>query len=351
MKKKLFLLPVLMTACLAMLAGCGNNKKLRVFTPAEYISPEVIESFEEMYGVKVSVDYFESNEDMYERFSAGETYDLLLPSDYMIARLAKENFLEPLNKRKLSNLTQVNPALMEAPLNDYDPIGEYSVPYSWGSVGIAYRSSKVSSMDVESEGFEILRDTRYKGRIYLYDSERDMFMAALKSLGFSMNTEDENELQKAFSWLHSITETMSPTVVTEEAQDGLLNGRKDIALMYSGDAAYIIEQDPDIRFSLPKSGTNIWVDAFVIPRKSKNIDLAHKFIDYMCSYEASLKNAEFLGYTTVNIEALDEVTREGGLFAGNEAYLPRSGYAKDEMFKDNEVIRMKLTEMWYKLKE
>lgn len=350
MKIRSFLLPVLILAFVTMLTGCSDNK-LKIYIPVEYISPEAIADFEKKYDAEVSVEFFASNEDMYESLKDGGEYDLLLPSDYMIERLISEDLLETVNKRNIPNISAVNPALTEAPLNDYDPMGDYSVPYSWGSVGIAYNSSRVSSVDVEALGFEILRDQRFKGRIYLYDSERDMFMTALKSLGYSMNTSDENEIQKAFTWLHSIFETMEPTVVTEEARDGMLSGRKDIAVMYSGDAARIMEKDENIRFSLPRSGTNLWVDAFVIPKRSDNSDLAHKFIDHMCGYEASLLNTEYLGYPTVNIDVLSKVTGAKGDFAENEAYLPRSGYARDEMFKDNEYMKMKLTELWFLVKE
>ena len=349
MLKKL-VLPVLLVLFALVAGGCGE-KQLKIYTPCEYFSSDVLENFEKEYGVKISFDYYNANETLYQKVAAGESYDVLIPSDYMIERLVKENYLEPLNKRKLPNLSSVYPALLSNSLTQYDPLGEYTVPYSWGSVGLVYNPDKIDPAEVEVKGFDVLFDETLKGRIYLYDSERDMFMVALKSLGYSANTTDETELKKAMEWLARLVENQKPTVVTEEMIDGIINGRKDIAVCFSGDAANIINHNPKMRFYMPESGTNIWVDAMVIPRNSKNIDLAHKFIDYMIGYDASIKNTVFSGYPSANTDALATVTSEGGYYELNEAYLPRVGFEKDEMYRDNEAIKMKLSEMWYKIKD
>ena len=168
----------------------------------------------------------------------------------------------------------------------YDPENAYSVPYFWGTVGIVYDTTKVSEEDLENEGFNIFLDEKYKGDIYLYDSERDSFMMALKALGYSMNTDDEGELQAAYDWLVRCVQTMEPEIVTDEIIDNMAQSRKALGLIYSGDAAYVMSENEDMGFYLPESGTNLWSDAMVIPANAKNPDLAHEFINHVCAYEA-----------------------------------------------------------------
>ena len=165
----------------------------------------------------------------------------------------------------------------------YDPENAYSVPYFWGTVGIVYDTTKVSEEDLENEGFNIFLDEKYKGDIYLYDSERDSFMMALKALGYSMNTDDEGELQAAYDWLVRCVQTMEPEIVTDEIIDNMAQSRKALGLIYSGDAAYVMSENEDMGFYLPESGTNLWSDAMVIPANAKNPDLAHEFINHVLS--------------------------------------------------------------------
>ena len=184
----------------------------------------------------------------------------------------------------------------------------------------------------------------------MYDSERDSFMMAFKALGYSMNTDNQDEIQEAYQWLLDMNNTMEPVYVTDEVIDGMINGTKDIAVVYSGDATTILEENPDMGFWMPNEGTNLWSDAMVIPANAANPKLAHEFINYVLTYEASLGNSEYVGYASSNQEVLDELSGEGGLFEENEAYLPRSGYEKDEVFVDNQVLKKELAELWIKVK-
>ena len=186
------------------LTGCGSSgsgdrefegQELHLYNWGEYMGENLIADFEEQTGAKVVVDYFDSNEQMYIKVANGEAYDVLVPSDYMIERLIQEDLLQPLDKSKLSNLDLLSEDVMGL---EYDPENEYSIPYFWGTVGIVYDKNKVSEEDLQAEGYNIFLDTKYKGDIYLYDSERDSFMMALKALGYSMNTSDENELNEAY---------------------------------------------------------------------------------------------------------------------------------------------------------
>ena len=287
---------------------------------------------------------------MYTKVMAGDSYDVLIPSDYMIERLIKEDYLQKLDVSKLENFDKVTDDLKVAPYNGFDPDNSYSVPYFWGSVGIVYNEKNVPTADVEAKGFDIMKDTRFAGKIYMYDSERDSFMIAFKSLGYSMNTSDEAEIMDAYDWLVELNTTMQPTTVTDEVIDGMAQGRKDLAIVYSGDAAYILSENEDMRYYTPECGTNVWVDAMVIPKNAKNVDLAYKFIDYVISYDAAMGNTEAVGYASVNKDVLAEVTKAGGLYDGNEAYIPRTGFPKDEVFTDNEFLRKKLSELWIKVK-
>ena len=324
----------------------GSNV-LKLYLPGEYLGENVISDFEKQYGVRVIVENFDSNEMMYTKLMAGDRYDVIIPSDYMIERLMNEDFLQPLDKSMIPNMENMSDAVLGM---SYDPDNTYSIPYFWGSVGLVYNHENVDPAVIESEGWEVLRNTDYAGHIYIYDSERDSFMMAFKALGYSMNTEDPNEINDAYEWLLQMNNTMSPVYVTDEVIDGMMNGYKDIAVVYSGDAAVVLEENEDMSFYMPSQGTNIWCDAMVIPQNAENPKLAHEFINYMLTYEAAFDNTETVGYTSPNAEVFEEMTSSEDLYADNAAYLPRSGYDKDEMFHDNQVLMRELSKLWIKVK-
>lgn len=324
----------------------GSNV-LKLYLPGEYLGENVISDFEKQYGVRVIVENFDSNEMMYTKLMAGDRYDVIIPSDYMIERLMNEDFLQPLDKSMIPNMENMSDAVLGM---SYDPDNTYSIPYFWGSVGLVYNHENVDPAVIESEGWEVLRNTDYAGHIYIYDSERDSFMMAFKALGYSMNTEDPNEINAAYEWLLQMNNTMSPVYVTDEVIDGMMNGYKDIAVVYSGDAAVVLDENEDMSFYMPSQGTNIWCDAMVIPQNAENPKLAHEFINYMLTYEAAFDNTETVGYTSPNAEVFEEMTSSEDLYADNAAYLPRSGYDKDEMFHDNQVLMRELSKLWIKVK-
>ena len=324
----------------------GSNV-LKLYLPGEYLGENVISDFEKQYGVRVIVENFDSNEMMYTKLMAGDRYDVIIPSDYMIERLMNEDFLQPLDKSMIPNMENMSDAVLGM---SYDPDNTYSIPYFWGSVGLVYNHENVDPAVIESEGWEVLRNTDYAGHIYIYDSERDSFMMAFKALGYSMNTEDPNEINDAYEWLLQMNNTMSPVYVTDEVIDGMMNGYKDIAVVYSGDAAVVLDENEDMSFYMPSQGTNIWCDAMVIPQNAENPKLAHEFINYMLTYEAAFDNTETVGYTSPNAEVFEEMTSSEDLYADNAAYLPRSGYDKDEMFHDNQTLMRELSKLWLKVK-
>ena len=342
-------LTALLLSCALILTGCGGGgqesiekvegfegQTLKLYNWGEYIGEDVISNFEKKYGVTVVSEYFDSNEMMYTKISAGDTYDVLVPSDYMIERLIKEDMLQPLDLSRIPNIANLTEGVRNL---DYDPDNTYSVPYFWGTVGLVYNKNNVPTEEIEAEGYNILKNTKYKGSIYIYDSERDSFMTAFKALGYSMNTENEAEINAAYEWLSEINSTMDPAYVTDEVIDAMINGNKDIAVVYSGDAAFILSE-----------GSNLWSDAMVIPKNAENPELAHEFINYILSYDASLDNSQTVGYASSNDEVLKYLSSPEGLYYQNEAYLPRTDYAKDEIFHDNETLRKTLSELWIKVK-
>ena len=340
-------------------AGIAQNRKsaaaiekygsnvLKLYLPGEYLGENVISDFEKQFGVRVIVENFDSNEMMYTKLMAGDRYDVVIPSDYMIERLMKEDYLQKIDKSLIPNMENMDEAVLGM---SYDPRNDWSIPYFWGSVGLVYNHENVDPATVEREGWEILRNTDYAGHIYIYDSERDSFMMAFKALGYSMNTEDPDEINAAYEWLLQMNNTMSPVYVTDEVIDSMMNGYKDIAVVYSGDATVILDENEEMSFYMPEQGTNIWCDAMVIPANAENPKLAHEFINYMLTYEAAFDNTETVGYTSPNAEVFEEMTTSEDLYAENAAYLPRSGYDKDEMFHDNQVLMRELSRLWIKVK-
>lgn len=324
-----------------------EGQTLHVYNWGEYTGENIIANFEEQTGATVIMELFDSNEQMYIKVANGEAYDILVPSDYMIQRLIQEDLLQKLDQDKLTCMDLLAKAVKGLP---YDPENEYSVPYFWGTVGIVYDKTKVDEKDLKEQGFNIFLNEKYKGDIYLYDSERDSFMMALKALGYSMNTENEQEIQEAYDWLVQCVQTMKPEIVTDEIIDNMAQGRKAMGLIYSGDAAYVMSENENMGFYMPESGTNIWSDAMVIPKNAKNPDLAHAFINYVSDYEGAYDNSSYVGYTSANEEVMSVLSGEGGDYEEINAYLPRTGNEKDEVFVYNEKIKQVISNLWSRVK-
>lgn len=357
--KKRRILPVaLVAAALVVVIGVvkfGGEKKERPFEGqtlylynwGEYTGENIIRDFEEETGATVVQESFDSNEQMYIKVANQEPYDVLVPSDYMIERLIEEDLLQKLDKSKLTCMDKLADAVKGLP---YDPKNEYSVPYFWGTVGIVYDKTKVEVRDLEAEGFGIFLDEKYKGEVYLYDSERDSFMMALKALGYSMNTTSDEEIQDAYNWLVQCVETMDAEIVTDEIIDNMAQGRKALGIMYSGDATYVMEENENMGYYMPETGTNLWSDAMVIPKNAKNPELAHAFINYASDYEGAYDNSSYVGYTSANQEVMDDIYGEGGDYEGIEAYIPRIDNPDDEVFVYNEDTKKIMGDLWSRVK-
>ena len=202
--------------------------------------------------------------------------------------------------------------------------------------------------DGQKTGFFL--DQKYKGDIYLYDSERDSFMMALKALGYSMNTSDESQIQEAYNWLVQCVQTMKPEIVTDEIIDNMAQGRKALGLIYSGDATYVINENENMGYYLPEGGTNQWSDAMVIPKNAKNPELAHAFINYASDYDGAYDNSSYVGYTSANKKVMKDLYGKGGEFEGIDAYIPRTDNKNDEVFEYNEETKKEISNLWSKVK-
>ncbi|MBQ3461376.1 MAG: ABC transporter substrate-binding protein [Solobacterium sp.] len=368
MKTERILKAAVAAAAAISLAGCGQTSAggttegvdakevygcnvLNIYNWGEYVGEDVISNFEAAYNAKVNYDMFDSNETMYTKLMGGSSYDILVPSDYMIERLIKENMLQPLDKEALTNLGELDPEVVEMQ-KVYDPELMYSVPYFRGSVGIVYNRKTVDEKELEEKGWDILWDTKYDNKVFMYDSQRDSFMVAFKALGYSMNTENDDEIQAAYEWLKKVHNNVHPAYVTDEVIDAMAypdaNNPKDLAVVYSGDAAYIESINPDMGYFEPKQGTNIWSDGMVIPNNAGCPALANEFINFVLTYDSSYDNSITVGYTSSNLKVKEDIAN--GDYDGINAYLPRSNYEKDEVFRYNEVLVQKLSDLWNKVK-
>ncbi len=350
--KELIVLCVLLT-----LVGCSKSDPvdkygsdvLNVFNWGEYIGEDVIANFEEEYGVKVNYSLFDSNEIMYTKLLSGNTYDVIVPSDYMIERLMEEDLIQPLDYSYMTNLDDLDPEVLTL-RDEYDKEGKYSIPYFWGTVGLVYNKNNVDIDKLDELGWNILKDTEYADRIFMYDSERDSFMVALKALGYSMNTENMDEINKAYEWLCELHDTMNPAYVTDEVTDAMINNEKDIAVVYSGDAAYIISQNDDMAYYVPKEGTNVWSDGLVIPSNAKNPKLANEFINYMMSYDSAMDSSIEVGYTSANKKVVEALSADGEVYSDNDAYIFDVSNTNNEVFKHNDTLKKVLSDMWVRIK-
>ena len=336
---------VIICFCIHNFMNINNKSVLRVYNSGEYVDTQLIERFEEENDCQIIYETFDSNESMYTKLQSGAEYDILVPSDYMIERLMKEKFLKKIDWTKITNRDKIIPKLLD---NNFDKGNNYTVPYYWGTVGILYNKKKVSQKDLQ-QGWDILRNEKYKGKIYMYDSERDSFMIALKALGYSMNTHNKKELQEAYQWLMKQSETMDPVYVGDDVMDNMISGNKDMAVVYSGDGAYIISENENMGFMVPEQGSNVWTDAMVITKYCENTDLAHKFINFFLQEDVAIQNTEYIGYDSA-VKSVYEYYRDEE-YAGNPGCAPDTSNPKNEEFRYQEKeIKEYCAGLWTKVK-
>lgn len=296
-----------------------HNDELYVYNWGEYIDEEVVTMFEEETGIRVVYDMFETNEEMYPVIDAGAVcYDVVCPSDYMIQRMVENDMLAEINFDNIPNIDQINPRYMEMS-RAFDPQNRYSVPYCWGTVGIIYNTKRLSELNIEPPtSWDDLWNPALSGEILMQDSVRDTFMVALKKLGYSMNTTSADELQEAKDLLIA-QKPLVQAYVIDQVRDKMIGGEAAIGVIYSGELLYIqeeveaLELDYALNYVIPKEGTNLWIDGWVIPANAQNKENAEKWINFLCRPDIALKNFEYITYPTPNqgaFELLDAETQE-----------------------------------------
>ncbi len=292
-----------------------ENITINVYNWGEYISVDdgsdgafdTNREFEKLTGIDVNYTNFASNEELYAKLkNGGSSYDIIIPSDYMIARMINENMLEPLNYDNIPNFELLISDEFKG--MDYDPEDEYSVPYMWGMVGLIYNTTLVDPED-DIYSWDILWNEKYAGNILMFSNSRDAFMIAEKYLGYSMNTTDEKELNAAADALVD-QKLLVQAYVMDEIFDKMIGGEAAIAPYYAGDAITMIADNPDLAYAVPREGTNLFVDAMCIPKGAKNKEAAEMYINFMCETVVALRNCEYIGYSTPQTYVIDYLDSE-----------------------------------------
>ena len=279
---------------------------LTVFNCYDYIDPDVITLFEAETGAKVEYVNYTTNEEMYTKLEAGAAmYDVIFPSDYMIERLIAEDRLETLNLENIPNREGMIEWLKSV---DYDPEGQYSVPYMWGTFGILYNTDMVTET---VDSWDILFDETYAGQVLMMNSQRDTIGLALKKLGYSMNTREESELKEAEELLVNQKSSGIPAgYLLDETKDKMVGNEAALAVIYSGDALYAMNKNEKLNYVVPKEGSNVWVDGMCIPKGCQNKECAEAFINFMCREDIALMNMEYITYSSPIQAVADSVNSE-----------------------------------------
>lgn len=329
----------------------GQNISINVYNWGEYISDgseegtlNVNEEFTKLTGIKVNYTTYATNEELYAKLKGGgAAYDIIIPSDYMISRMIKEDMLEPIDKDMIPNRKYTMDNFTST---NYDPNGDYSVPYTWGTVGIIYDSTLVEE---ENIGWDILWNEDYAGRILMFDNPRDAFAIAENYLGYSMNTENGKELAESANLLKE-QKSVVQAYVMDEIFDKMGAGEALIAPYYAGDAVILMDEFEDLAFAIPETGTNLFIDAVCIPKGCKNKEAAMMYINFLCEPDIAYSNIDFIGYSTPNkaaYEMLDDEVKNNGISYPDEEFIKN----KTTIFENlSDEANAKMQSLWTDLK-
>lgn len=349
--RKYFIVVVLLVFML-FLSGCelqkNKEKSINVYSWGEFISDgadgtiNVNKKFTEETGIKVNYKTFQNNEELFAKISGGGgDYDVIIPSDYMVSRLIEKGMLEKIDFNNIPNYRFISDKFKNL---NFDPKNEYSVPYVWGMIGIFYSKSEVS----EEINWDILWNEKYKNRILMFDNARDAFAISLLRLGYSVNTEDKNELRQAADELIK-QKPLVQAYVMDQIFDKISNGEAVLAPYYAGDAAIVMKNNPDIGFIIPKKGSEKFIDSMCIPKGSENKELAQEYINFMCRTDIALANAKKTGYSTPHKAAynlLDEDIKNNDIF-----YPDKETFENSQTFVNlSEATNKLLDELWTEVK-
>lgn len=347
MKKKLILILCTIAAA-AFSSGCGKKSEntLTVLNYGKYIEPEVLEMFEEETGIKVDYEEYITPENMYTKYKAGAIdYDLICTSDYMVEKLIKEGQVLPMNYDNIPLAQNLDETYFDFS-KSFDPETKYSLPYFFGTVGILYNTEMVDESKVDS--WDILWDKDYEGQIIMPDSVRDAFMVSLKRLGYSINTTDEEQLREAQKLLLD-QKSLIYSYLVDEAQDEMISENAAMAVVYSGEAGFAMEFNDNLAFSVPKEGSNMWIDSWFIPKTCANQENAEKFLNFLCREDIAMMNFDYVYYATPNNKVVEQLDPE--LQKNTTIFPPKEILDNCEVLKSlDDTTTTLYSELWLELK-
>ncbi len=327
-----------------------DNISINVYNWGEYIADgsddgilDVNSEFTKLTGIKVNYSTYATNEELYAKLKGGgSNYDIIIPSEYMISRMISEDMLLPLDMNNIPNFKNITSTFTNL---DYDPGNKYSVPYTWGTVGIIYDNTAISSDDF---GWEILWDEKYKDQILMFDNPRDAFAVAELYLGYSLNTEEPEQLSRAAEILKE-QKSLVQAYVMDEIFDKMGAGEALLAPYYAGDAITLMDEYDHLGFVIPESGTNLFIDAMCVPKGARNKEAAEMYINFMCEPDVAYSTTSYIGYSTPNDGALamvdDEVKNDGISYLSKD-YLDAKTEVYTNLSNDaNRIMQEKWTEM------
>ncbi|MGX7263167.1 ABC transporter substrate-binding protein [Enterococcus crotali] len=305
-------------------SGMAGADTLTIYNWGDYIDPDLLRKFEKESGYKVNYETFDSNEAMFTKIQQGGTaYDITIPSEYMIQKMMKEKMLLPIDHSKLKGLENIDERFLNL---DFDPQNNYSVPYFWGTLGIIYNDKFVEEGQIQH--WDDLWKPELKDNVMLIDGAREVMGLSLNSLGYSLNSKNNQELREATDKLNKLT-TNVKAIVADEIKMYMINEESAVAVTFSGEASEMLDNNEHLHYVIPSEGSNLWFDNIVIPKTAKNIKGSYEFINFMLRPENAAQNAEYIGYSTPNKVAKKLLPKE---ISSDEQFYP-----SDEVIKHLEV--------------
>ncbi|MGY5265611.1 ABC transporter substrate-binding protein [Paraclostridium bifermentans] len=331
MKKtfKLLSLSICILLMGAFFVGCSkdSSEQISFLNYGENIDKETIKEFEKKYGIKVNVETFDDMETMYQKISKGGVkYDVILVSDALMPRMIKKGLIQELNKDNIPNISQMDKDYLNLQI---DPGNKYSVPYMFGTVGLIYNKDVVKE---KVDSWDILWDEKYKDKVFMFDTYRDTMGAALKKLGYSLNSKNPKEIEEAKELLIKQRETVNPIYGVDNGTTMIPAGESDINMIWSGEGLNLQDENPNLVYVVPKEGANFWIDSLCIPKNAENVEGAEKFINFVSDKESALRIADEIGYTTPNKEA--RLAQPDNIKNNPNAYMPKEIMDRCEIYED-----------------
>lgn len=331
MKKtfKLLSLSICILLIGAFFVGCSkdSSEQISFLNYGENIDKETVKEFEKKYGIKVNVETFDDMETMYQKISKGGVkYDVILVSDALMPRMIKKGLIQELNKDNIPNISQMDKDYLNLQI---DPGNKYSVPYMFGTVGLIYNKDVVKE---KVDSWDILWDEKYKDKVFMFDTYRDTMGAALKKLGYSLNSKNPKEIEEAKELLIKQRETVNPIYGVDNGTTMIPAGESDINMIWSGEGLNLQDENPNLVYVVPKEGANFWIDSLCIPKNAENVEGAEKFINFVSDKESALRIADEIGYTTPNKEA--RLAQPDNVKNNPNAYMPKEIMNRCEIYED-----------------